>query len=105
MKQRRIPAEFSGPEFVFEVFLADVDAELVENFDHVVVRNWGIRSCRAGDSWKMDESIHEPEFPEIKLRRISAYQNFLKLNFEGSLTSDPVSDIAGNRRAVVSSRD
>jgi hypothetical protein len=25
----------------FEVFLADVDAELVENFDHVVVRNWG----------------------------------------------------------------
>ena len=32
---------FSGPEIFFEVFLANVDAELVENFDHVVVRNWG----------------------------------------------------------------
>jgi hypothetical protein len=32
---------FSGPEISFEVFLADVDAELVEYFEHVVERNWG----------------------------------------------------------------
>jgi hypothetical protein len=53
----------------------------------------------------MDESIHESEFPEINLRKNSAYRNFLKLNFEGSLTSEPASDIAGNRRVVVSSRN
>jgi hypothetical protein len=32
---------FCGPEIFFEVFLADVDAELVEKFDHVIVKNWG----------------------------------------------------------------
>ncbi len=56
---------FSGPEIFFEVFLADVDAELV--FRPHRRKKLGIRSCRPGDSWKMDESIHEPEFPEIKV--------------------------------------
>ncbi len=32
---------FSGPEIFFELFLADVDAKLVEYFEHVVERNWG----------------------------------------------------------------
>ena len=32
---------FSGSEFSFEVFLADVDAELVEYYEHVLERNWG----------------------------------------------------------------
>ena len=37
-----LPQEgLSGPEIFFEVFLADVDGGLVENFEHVVVKNWG----------------------------------------------------------------
>jgi hypothetical protein len=41
---------FSGPEIFFEVFLADVDAELVENFDHVVV----VYSERAGGAARLN---------------------------------------------------
>ncbi len=32
---------FSGPEIFFELFFTDVDAELIEYFEHVVERNWG----------------------------------------------------------------
>ena len=66
-------------------------AELVENFEHVVERNWGV-------------GVAVRVIPEKWMNQYTN-QNFRKLNFEGSLTSDPASDIAGNRRAVVSLRD
>jgi hypothetical protein len=93
---------FSGPEIFFEVFLADVDAVLVENFDHVVVRSWGfgvvVRVIPG--KWMnqyMNQNFRKLNFEEFPLTKIR--------NFEGSLTSDPASDIAGNRRAVVASRN
>jgi hypothetical protein len=39
----RLQEGFSGPEISFELFIADVNAELVEYFEHVVERNWGVR--------------------------------------------------------------
>jgi hypothetical protein len=38
----RAQEEVSGPEILSEVFFADVDADLVEYFEHVVERNWGV---------------------------------------------------------------
>ncbi len=59
---------FSGPEIFFEVFLADVDAELVENFDHVVARNWGF-------------GVIVRVIPGKWMNQYTN-QNFRKLNFE-----------------------
>jgi hypothetical protein len=82
---------FSGPEIFSEFFLADVDAEMVEYFEHVVERNWGV-------------GVVVRVIPGKWMNQCTN-QSFRKSNFEGALILDPASDIAGNRRAVVSSRD
>jgi hypothetical protein len=81
----RQPEGLSGPKISFKVFL-----ELVYYFEHVVERNWGF-------------GVVVRVIPGKWMNQYTNH-NFRKLNFEGSLTSDPASKIAVNRRAVVSSR-
>ena len=67
---------FSGPEIFFEVFLADVDAELAEKFDHVVVRNWGfgVVALVIPGKWMnqyTNQNFRKLNFDEFPLTRIS----------------------------------
>jgi hypothetical protein len=67
---------FSGPEIFFEVFLADLDAELVENFNHVVVRNWGFEVVvRVIPGKRMNQytnkNFRKSNFEEFPLTKIS----------------------------------
>ena len=67
---------FSGPEIFFEVFLADVDDELVETFDHVVVRNWGFGVVVRVIPGKWmnhytNQNFRKLNFEEFQLTRIS----------------------------------
>ncbi len=68
----------SGPEIFFEVFLADVDAELVENFDHVA-RNWRFGvvvrvipgNCGKWMNQYTNQNVRKLNFEEFPLTRIS----------------------------------